>query len=173
MSDHYTGEIRLFAGNFAPQGWFFCNGQELQVNSYQALYAVLGNQFGGNQMQTFMLPDLRDKAPIHRGAGNGLTPRNFASKGGTDTVTLDTTQLPNHEHPAYSVSAATTGEPGQHIWANNDPSADNVSYGTVINSTMNPLALGTSGASKPHTNMQPYVGVNYIICFDGEFPVPD
>ncbi len=171
--DAYIGEIRLFAGNYAPEGWFFCNGQELQVNAYQALYAVLGNAFGGKPMQTFMLPDLRGKAPIHRGAGTGLTPRNFASSGGTQAETLNITQLPNHQHTAYSVPVAITGEPAQHVWANNEQGADNISYGTVVNSTMNPMMLGASGASMPHNNMQPYLGVNYIICFDGEFPVPD
>ncbi|WP_322907879.1 phage tail protein [Paenibacillus campi] len=171
--DAYIGEIRLFAGNYAPNGWLFCNGQELPVQTYQGLYATLGNQFGGTSPRTFKLPDLSGNVPIHRGAGPGLTPRNFADKGGVETITLTTAQLPSHTHTANSAPLATSPEPAQHIWANNDRDADNVSYGTTINAAMNATVLGASGGGKAHTNMQPYLGVNYIICYDGEYPSPE
>ncbi len=120
--DPYIGEIRLFAGNYAPQDWLMCNGQELQVNQYQTLYSLMGNAFGGTANVTFKLPNLSGKAPIHRGVGkdsnnNNLTPRDFASTGGVAGVTLTSSQMPSHQHIAHALNPATGGDPSGTMWA--------------------------------------------------------
>lgn len=170
--DGFVGEIRIFAGQFAPKDWAFCDGQELQISRNTALYSILGFRYGGNGTTTFCLPDLRGKAPMHFGHGPGLTPRVIGRSTGTSSVALRTSEIPAHTHTPRVIQAANTADPTQAIWANTTnirggipayaPSAD----GT----TMSPLAIGVAGNDQPHNNMQPYLGVNYIICLYGEYP---
>lgn len=170
--DPYIGEIRLFAGNYAPQDWLFCNGQELNVNQYQVLYALLGNQFGGTAPNTFKLPDLTGKAPLHRGQGTGAgsTAHSFASSGGTVTETLNMTQMPTHQHIPQSLNTADGADPHQRMWANSPRAVTVSAYATTPNVQLHPLTISAAGANQAHNNMQPYVGINHIICWQGIYP---
>jgi len=105
--DPFIGEIRMFTGTFAPQDWLYCWGQTLPITQYQALYAVIGNQFGGDGRTNFLLPDLRGRIPVCAGAGTNLTPRNQGDKGGSEKVALDATQTPTHIHPITNTATAT------------------------------------------------------------------
>lgn len=172
--DAYFGEIRLFAGNFAPRGWAFCNGQLLNINEYQVLYTILGTQFGGDGKTTFALPNLCGKAAIHQGAGEGLTSRNFASTGGSKTVTLSENEIPAHTHiPQYrSDTLADQVNPVNNIWANidNKPFLPNI-YINIESpeAPMDPKAISSVGGGEPHNNMQPFLGLNFIIALDGDY----
>lgn len=169
--DPYVGEIRLFAGNYAPQSWFMCNGQELSIVQYQLLFAVIGNAFGGTGSTTFKLPDFAGRAPLHRGQGQNLTARNFADAYGEATVTLTTSEMPQHTHIPISLSAVADGtSPEGKMWANTPRAASVSTYATAPNVQLSPTILGSSGGSQAHNNMQPYVAINYIICYDGIYP---
>lgn len=173
MADAYIGEIRLFAGTFAPTGWAFCNGQEMLIQQYTALYSILGLRYGGNGQTTFKLPDLRNRVPIHQGTGTGLTPRQVGSVGGSSTVTLIEPEMPSHTHVPNSVSTSTGSVPAGAVWSNSSIGrlAANAYSGTPT-TTMNPTAIAPQGGSQPHNNMQPYQMLNFIICLtDGEYPV--
>ncbi|WDF50047.1 tail fiber protein [Paenibacillus sp. KACC 21273] len=168
--DPFVGEIRLFSGNFAPIGWLLCNGQQVNVRDYQVLYALLGNTFGGTAMQNFKVPDLTGKAPLHRGAGQGLTVHNFATSGGTTTETLNYSQMPIHDHIPQSMNTVSTGEPTGAIWGNIPKAGLVTTYNTASDAIMGPLTIGASGMTQPHNNMQPFVGITYIICWEGIYP---
>jgi microcystin-dependent protein len=168
--DPYIGEIRLFAGTFAPVGWLLCCGQQLSGQQYQALYAVIGVKYGGNASQyLFNLPDLRDSAIMGFGAGPGLTPYSQVNtKVGASTVTLAQNQLPTHTHTVNCTTAnATQQDPTGGYWAKcNAPM-----YSTAAPDTpMNSLALQAAGAGQPHNNVQPYLRMVYMICYDGVYP---
>lgn len=167
----YIGEISMFAGNFAPRGWAFCDGQLLPIAQYSALFALLGTTYGGDGRTTFALPDLRGRAPIHAGTGPGLSERRLGSKAGQETTTLTVAQMPNHNHGAYqsintaegTQSTPTSGYPaktgdGSHDYANaTDAQATNVT-------------VGNTGGGQAHDNMQPFLTINYIIALQGIFP---
>lgn len=172
MAEAYIGEIRIFAGNFAPANWALCNGQLLPLNQNTALFSILGTQYGGNGINNFALPDLRGAAPLHQGAGPGLTPRFIGEGGGANTVTLLEEQMPVHNHTASCVSTPSTDTPDGMIWANTSGRGAPVIYSPLANSTtqMNPQTLGVAGSSQPHNNMQPYLALNFIICLRGNFP---
>jgi microcystin-dependent protein len=166
----FIGQIILFAGNFAPRGWAFCNGQLLAINSNQALFSILGTTYGGDGRSTFALPDLRGRAPIGTGQGPGLTDRRLGARTGTETNVLNTTQLPAHTHaPAVQVatSAADDGNPNGRVLAG--AAADTY---TLRNPTA-ALAGVTSnsvGNNQPINNMPPVLAMNYIIALVGIFP---
>ncbi|WP_413174276.1 phage tail protein [Anabaena azotica] len=171
MSEPFIAEIRMFAGNFAPRGWAFCNGQILSISQNTALFALIGTTYGGNGQTTFALPDLRGRTPIHAGQGPGLTPRTLGEAGGTEAVTLISSQIPAHNHSLLAVStAATSGDPGQNLLAQ---SRGSVYAAGSPSATMNPAAIGIAGGSQPHNNMQPFLTVNYIIALEGIFPSRD
>lgn len=176
--DEYIAIIKLFAGNFAPRGWAFCDGRSLPVNQYQAVYAILGTTYGGNGTTTFNLPDLRGRVPVGMGQGPGLTDRPLGQPFGQEDVTLTTAQLPPHTHGLQGSSdgatspdpaglgLAYTGDPGV-------PSGTN-SYGPLA--TPAPMAAGSIGAAgggQAHANVPPSLGLNYIICLEGIFPSRD
>ncbi|MFC0252220.1 phage tail protein [Massilia consociata] len=174
--DSYIGEVRIFCGTYPPNGWADCNGQELPLAQYQALYAVIGNMYGGTQDRTFALPNLNGLVPLHQGAGPGLTPRAIAQTGGAAAVALTTSQMPFHGHvPQALDNQGTQTDPSGAVWAKppkaGRPARDMPEFDATLNTSMNALALGPAGASQPHNNLQPYVPVRYIICLDGEFPV--
>lgn len=176
MAEAYIGEIRLFAGNFAPYGWAFCEGQLLSIAQNTALYSILGTQYGGDGRTNFALPNLRGRAPMNQGTGPGLTPRQVGDTVGSNTVTLDMRQIPQHTHVARGINKqGTSGDPANHYWAETVGGGRGSTQSPLYNATasvaMHPDALGKTGGNQPHNNMQPFLAINYIICLNGEFPV--
>lgn len=166
MAQPYVGEIRMFAGNFAPAGWMFCEGQLLPISENETLFQLIGTTYGGDGQSTFALPDLRGRLPLHMGGGFTL-----AEQGGTESVTLTVAQIPAHSHPM--LAAATTGNaasPGSNVLANSLNITPYINDAPVGN--MNAAAIGAAGGSQPHNNFQPYLCVNFIVSLFGIFPTP-
>ena len=165
MSSPYVGEIRMFGGNFAPAGWLFCDGSLLPISENEALFALIGTNYGGDGQTTFALPDLRGRVPIHSGQGFVL-----GETAGSEMVTLTVGQMPSHVHPSASSSTATLGNAAEHvlgsgsavIYSANSPSIDYPSQ-----------ALLPVGGSQTHNNMMPYLGITFIISLFGIFPSPN
>jgi microcystin-dependent protein len=174
--DPYLGEIRMFGGNFAPVGWALCNGQLLALSQYQALYAILGITYGGDGRTTFGLPNLQSRVPIHWGTGPQLSTYNIGQTGGQENVTLLQTQMPAHTHlMTASNSPATQASPGGYILAQSTDagvggSPSNFIEASSANATLAPTALGSAGSSQPHSNLQPFLAVTFIIALEGLFP---
>jgi microcystin-dependent protein len=170
--DAYTGEIRLFAGNFPPMDWAYCDGQLLQVNQYPALYSLIGNIYGGTANVNFNLPDLRGKVPMGAGIGPGLSARTLGVAYGAASVSVTPSQMPAHTHAIQGKAAAgatATNDPTGHTWTNQGMSCK--IYGPAPNVTMNPQAVDQmAGGSQPHNNVQPCVAIHYIICLNGIYP---
>jgi len=173
MTDPFLAEIRMFAGNFAPNGWALCNGQLMSISQNTALFSLLGTTYGGDGRVTFGLPDLTDSAPMQQGDGPGLTSRSLGELGGESAVTLLNSEMPVHVHQVNAVDAggdATT--PNGALWA----SAMLGRVGTNMYSTaapnqlMNAMTTGITGGSLPHNNMPPYLCVTFIIALQGIFP---
>jgi microcystin-dependent protein len=170
MSSPFVGEIRMFAGNFAPLGWAFCDGQLLAITENETLFNLIGTTYGGDGQQTFALPDLRGRVPIHQGAGSGLSPRILGQMGGVEELTLTDAQLPSHNHPlvAAATPAQATAEPTGSL-----PAIATTALYSAPNSgtlAMDPAAVGNSGGSQPHNNLAPFLCVNFIISLFGIFP---
>ncbi len=166
MSDPFIGEIRTFAGDFAPKGWALCNGQLLPIAHYTALFSILGTTYGGDGKATFGLPDMQGNAPMHWGDGPGLTPRSIGEMGGSANVTLLVTEMPQHVHQAMaSQSSADQLTPAGNVLADAALYAD-----PPFTQVMAPAAMGVTGGSQPHNNMQPYLGLTFIIALEGIFP---
>ncbi|GIP43294.1 microcystin dependent MdpB family protein [Paenibacillus sp. J45TS6] len=171
--DPYVGEIRLFAGTYAPRDWEFCNGQTLQIQENSVLFSVIGNQFGGDGETTFQLPDLRGRAPMHSGQGIGLTPRAFGKPDGEAQVTLLEAEIPSHSHTPQTQLKGSELSPEGAVWTPTSKIGKNAApkyYSNTPSVSMNPLAIGTTGESQPHNNMQPYTELNFIIALQGVFP---
>lgn len=173
--DPLIGQIILFAGNFAPRGWAFCDGQSLPIAEYDQLYAILGTTYGGDGQTSFCLPDLRGRTAVHSGQGEGLTPRELGQSIGAETVSLSASELPEHRHEIYASKPATDQA--------EDPGAAIASTSTVVSSTagshrlraepttqLHSKTIGLAGESAPHQNMQPSLCLNYIIAVTGSFP---
>jgi microcystin-dependent protein len=158
------GEVRLFAGNFAPRGWAFCDGQLLAISSNTALFSILGTNYGGDGRTTFGLPDLRGRAPIHSGQGPGLPEYRLGQRGGQENFILTTAQLPRHYHNIQTAAEGNTDDPVNNYVAG----AGLNSFSTVSNTTSK--ATADVGEYQPVNNMQPYLAINYIICLQGVFP---
>ncbi|WP_207671355.1 phage tail protein [Paenibacillus cymbidii] len=170
--DPYIGEIRLFAGSYAPQGWAFCNGDTLQVYQNQALYTIIGNMYGGTAGQTFNLPDLRGTVPMHWGTGAGLTPRKLPETGGTQTETITLDQMPNHTHSPQNQTTANETNPNGAVYANSPGGKFPVkAYSQNADTPMNVQAISAVGGNQAHNNMQPTVAINFIIALEGVYPL--
>jgi microcystin-dependent protein len=176
MIDPFIGEIALFAGNFAPQGWFFCDGSLLQVTQYQALYSILGTTYGGNGTTTFGLPDLRGRVPISFGQckdinGNNLSNYTLGQRGGNEGGPLTIAQMPAHTHPlnASSLSADQPG-PAGNVLATEPTGSSAMYHAMPTNTALNAAAVGTVGGAQPVDNRQPYTAINYIIALVGVYP---
>lgn len=170
MSQPYIGEIRLFAGNFAPMGWAFCDGSLLQISENEAFFNLIGTTYGGDGQTTFALPDLRSRVPVHQGTNNsnGIS-YVIGQAGGGETVTLTVNQMPSHTHvPLCNSGSGSYNKPLNNVWA----SAASAKQFTdqAPNAVMGASALLASGGSQPHENMLPYLSVNFIIALFGIFP---
>ena len=166
MAQPYVGEIRMFAGNFAPAGWMFCEGQLLPISENETLFQLIGTTYGGDGESTFALPDLRGRIPIHQ--GNGFI---LAETGGAEEITLTVNQIPAHSHPLVA-SGDTANSPN----AQASVVARSPQVNTFINGApsvnMSPQIVSSVGGSQPHTNFQPYLCVDFIISLFGIFPSP-
>lgn len=163
MSERTVGEIRIFAGNFAPDGWALCNGQLLSISENEILFSLIGTTYGGDGQSTFALPNLQGRVPI--GIGNGYT---LSQAGGAETVTLTMNQLPYHTHAANASSQlGNSNSPANGIWA---ASTINQFAAVAPNSAMNSNILSATGGNQPHNNMMPSVALNFIIALDGLYP---
>ena len=172
MSNPFLGEIRMFAGNFAPKGWALCNGQLLPISQNTALFALLGTTYGGNGTSNFALPNLQGSAPLMAGLGNGLTPRVLGESGGESSVTLNSAQLASHSHAVAASDAAGGQTPGPTtVWSKvSHRGIDAYSSDPGTRPLMSPTALSRAGGSQPHNNLMPYLTVNFIIALQGIFP---
>lgn len=165
--DPFVGEIRIFAGNFAPKNWAFCNGQILSLAQNTALFSVLGTTYGGDGRTTFALPNLQGRAPMHPGLGPGLSLHELGEAGGAETVALSSSEIPSHTHTLQVSSAVGTemSPTGNYLAASEVRS---VGYATTSDTAMNINSVGT--AATAHNNMQPYLALNFIIALQGIFP---
>lgn len=170
MSEPYTGEIRMFTGSFAPQGWALCDGQLMAVSQNDALFSLFGTTYGGDGRTTFGLPDLRGRVPIHAGTGPGLSPRRLGSNGGAEAVTVTPDQLPSHTHqmqgsddtnPVADPSGAVPAHPVNNLYRSpfGEPNFD-----------LETSTLGQSGGGGSHPNLAPTLCVNFIVALYGIYP---
>jgi microcystin-dependent protein len=175
MSDPFIGEIRMFGGNFAPAGWVFCAGQLMPISENDALFTLLGTTYGGDGQETFGIPDLQGRVPLHQGQGPGL-PSNYVlgEQVGVESVTINNNTMPTHNHIANFATAgqvasisnamlskATSTQTGIRIYSTN-----------AANTTMGPTTLAITGGSQPHNNIQPTLAISFIMSLFGLFPRP-
>lgn len=164
MSEPYVGEIRMFGGNFAPVGWAFCDGSLMPISDYETLFNLIGTTYGGDGQSTFALPDLRGRMPLHMGGSYVI-----GQLAGVEQVTLTTSQIPAHSHPAYATSGGgnQSGPVAGAVWA----SAPGKIYAAgPANAPMNAAGVAASGGSQPHDNMPPFLCISFIISLFGIFP---
>ncbi len=165
----FIGTIMLFGGNFAPRGWVFCQGQLLAISQFDAFFALIGTTYGGDGIQTFAVPDLRSRVPVHQGQGPGLSNYVMGQQAGTETVTLISNQIPIHSHTVgVSSSAASTGTPSAGVTLG--VSTAETYIADTADGSMNAQSIGLAGGSQPHDNLQPYLALNYVIATEGIFP---
>ena len=169
MKDPYLGEIRMFAGNYAPEGWAFCNGQTLPISQYEALFSLIGTTYGGDGQTTFALPDLRGRLPIHAGTEpvSGIAYK-LGQYGGEEKVTLTKAQLPAHTHTVKASNLpGDLARPDNAFWAGSSVKQ----YSTnPPDGEMNTAAISDSGGTDPHDNVMPYATVSFIIALEGIYP---
>jgi microcystin-dependent protein len=166
MAQPYIGEIRMFAGNFAPAGWMFCEGQLVPISENDALFVLIGTTYGGDGEETFGLPDLQGRIPLHM-----VDTTRLGEKAGVESVTLTTQQMPVHTHPFTAVTAVGTSP---NVQDNLISATGNIALyrQTTASTPMSPLAIGPAGGSQPHENLQPFLCVDFIISLFGIFPSP-
>lgn len=170
MAVPYIGEIKMFAGNFAPNGWLFCSGQLLPISENDALFSIIGTTYGGDGQETFALPNLQSRVPVHMGTGSSGTTYQIGESAGTEEVTLTVQQIPNHTHAPLASNAGGSDSPGGNYWATSTTGKPYVTPGGVY-VAMNAGTIGAPvGGSQPHENMIPFLGLNYIISLFGIFP---
>ena len=165
MAQPFVGEIRMFAGNFPPVGWMFCDGQLLPISENETLFTLIGTTYGGDGESTFALPNLQSRVPIHQ--GNGFI---LAETGGVEEVTLTIQQIPSHTHPMIASTAdGTQNNPENNVLATT-PVGITMLFEDPPSANMNASAISIVGGSQPHTNLQPYLAINFIISLFGIFP---
>jgi microcystin-dependent protein len=166
MAQPYVGEIRMFAGNFAPAGWMFCEGQLLPISEYETLFQLIGTTYGGDGESTFALPDLRGRIPLHQ--GNGVI---LAETGGAEEITLTVQQIPAHSHPVLATTTvANDATPAANVPAQTGTFDGYQSSPPTVQ--MAAQSIAPAGGSQPHTNFEPYLCINFIISLFGIFPSP-
>jgi len=169
MAQPYIGEIRMFAGNFAPVGWEFCNGQEVAISENDALFTLIGTTYGGDGQQSFNLPDLQGRVPVHQGVGPGLGNYVIGDKLGVEQVTLTTQQIPVHTHAfVASTAAGTTTTATDNVLATSQ--SLRLYLQAAPDSQLPPNTISPAGGSQPHENLMPYLTVSFIISMFGIFP---
>lgn len=175
--DNFIAEIRIFAGNFAPKGWAFCDGQIMSISQNTALFSLLGTTYGGDGKSNFALPNLNGRVPIGAGGGPGLTPRYLGEEGGSDYITLLLSEIPLHLHAINNGSVpapAFDGSGNSDSPVNSYPANSVKAYGPIAKATKNSagtlVEVSSAGGSQPHNNLQPYLTVRYIIALQGIFP---
>lgn len=167
MSQPYVGEIRIFAGNFAPVGWSFCNGSLLSISENDVLFNLIGTTYGGDGQSTFALPNLQGRVPIHQGTSPTGSTYVMGQMAGSETVTLATSQLPAHSHTVAAANTGGSDSPAGKIFGASTVSA----YSQAPpNATMNPASTGITGGNQSHDNMLPFLAINFIISFFGIYP---
>lgn len=174
MSEPFTAEIRIFAGNFAPRGWAFCNGQLLPISQNTALFSLIGTTYGGDGRSTTALPNMQGRVPMHPGRGPGLTSRRLGQRGGVETVTISEAQMPNHTHQLRSSTDDIEEEGGDKGPTNGYTArmqANQSIYSGATNLVdMAPESLSNKGGSQAHNNLQPFLTMNFIIALVGLYP---
>ena len=169
MSEPFVGEIRMFAGKFAPRGWAYCDGQLLAVSQNDALFSLLGTIYGGDGRTTFGIPDLRGRIPIHAGSGPGLSPRRLGAKAGSENETLIVNQLPSHTHALKGTNdIANESSPAGHVPA--QTGTFDLYQAGAPTSAMASTMVSNVGGSRSHTNLMPFLCVNFIIALYGIYP---
>ena len=169
MSEPFVAEIRIFAGDFSPRGWAFCNGQLLPISQNTALFSLIGTTYGGDGRTTTALPNMQGRAPMHPGTGPGLTSRRLGQRGGAESATLTEAQIPSHTHNWNGIANPANDD---------DPMDKSIARPTGLGAytteapdiSLHEDALALSGESQPHNNMQPYLAINYIIALVGLYP---
>jgi microcystin-dependent protein len=170
MAQPYVGEIRMFAGNFAPNGWMFCEGQTLPISENEVLFQLIGTTYGGDGEETFNLPNLASRVPIHMGTGPDGTTYQMGEMAGTEQETLSTQQIPNHTHPlTASTSAGADASPVGNVLATTGGGIS-LYYEGGVDGNMSAQAITPAGGSQPHENTQPFLVINFIISLFGIFP---
>lgn len=171
MSEPFVGEIRMFAGNFAPRGWAFCDGQLLAVSQNDALFSLIGTIYGGDGQTTFGLPDMRGRIPVHAGQGPGLSTRRLGDKGGAEDVTLTVNQLPDHDHVLRaSTDLAQDAGPQGNVPARTNPAGVDIYNELGPFTPLSSESMTPTGGSRSHTNLQPFTCIHYIIALVGIYP---
>ncbi len=169
MSDPFIGEIRMFAGNFAPRFWALCDGQLLAVSQNDALFSLFGTIYGGDGRTTFGLPDLRGRIPVHAGTGPGLSQRRLGSRGGSETATVAVNQLPVHSHPLQaSTNLADEASPAGNVIA--QPSAADLYFPIAPTNPMAAASVTQTGGGQSHPNVMPFLCINFIVALSGVYP---
>lgn len=169
MAQPYVGEIRMFAGNFAPNGWMFCEGQTLPIAENDVLFQLIGTTYGGDGEETFNLPNLASRVPIHMGTGPDGTTYQIGEMAGTEQETLTVQQIPSHTHPfTMSTTAANTNSPIANVLG--EQGTINLFLVDSPNQSMNAASVTPAGGSQPHENTQPFLCINFIISLFGVFP---
>lgn len=165
----YVGEIRMFAGNFAPNGWMFCEGQTLPISENEVLFQLIGTTYGGDGEQTFNLPNLASRVPIHMGTGPDGTTYQIGEMAGTEQETLTIQQIPNHTHPyTCSTAAASSNDPASNVLGQSGQRA--IYTEDTTTTALAPSSIQPAGGSQPHENTQPFLCINFIISLFGVFP---
>jgi len=172
MSSPYVGEIRMFGGSFAPAGWALCQGQAMPISQNETLFNLIGTTYGGDGQNTFDLPDLAGRVPVHQGQGPGIS-QNYVigEEGGVESVTLTTQQMPNHNHPMIATTAQATQITGDSALLAQPPTLP-IYFNSPPGANLNAAMLQPQGGNQPHENMQPFLVVTFIISLFGIFPTP-
>lgn len=173
MSDPFVGEIKMFAGNFPPNGWQLCQGQLIPISENETLFQLIGTTYGGDGENTFALPNLASRVAIHQGQGPGITQSYIIGEiAGTEEVTLTTQQIPQHTHIAVTASTGQVGTAANNILADaqSTQTGPRIYSTQATNVTMNANTIAPAGGSQPHSNIQPTLAINFIISLFGIFP---